>query len=62
MGVQSTERADDVMAMFKDPSVKMIVANRGGWGCNRFIDMVRLPTIPEPLRVLINGGCSWTTL
>jgi muramoyltetrapeptide carboxypeptidase len=36
------ERADDVMAMFKDPSVKMIVANRGGWGCNRFIDMVRL--------------------
>lgn len=38
----SSERAEDVMAMFKDPSVKMIVANRGGWGCNRFIDMVLL--------------------
>lgn len=35
-----TERASDLMDMFKDPSVKAIIANRGGWGCNRILDMV----------------------
>jgi muramoyltetrapeptide carboxypeptidase len=35
------ERAQDVMTMFTDPTVKAIIANRGGWGCNRIIDTVR---------------------
>ncbi len=28
------------MSMFADPEVKMIVANRGGYGCNRLVDLV----------------------
>ena len=34
------ERASDIMEMFNDTSVSFIIANRGGWGCNRIIDMV----------------------
>lgn len=47
------QRADDVMAMFKDPSVKMIVANRGGWGCNRFIDMLDYEVIARNPKVIM---------
>lgn len=46
------ERAEDVMAMFRDPSIKMIIANRGGWGCNRIIDMLNYTEIaqnPKPV-------------
>lgn len=35
-----TERSSDLMDMFRDPEVKAIIANRGGWGCNRILDMV----------------------
>lgn len=35
------ERAHDLMDMFRDPTVKAIIANRGGWGCNRILNMVR---------------------
>lgn len=34
------DRAADVMAMWKDPTVKMIVANRGGYGCARILDLL----------------------
>jgi len=34
------DRASDVMSMFTDPNISGIIANRGGWGCNRIIDMV----------------------
>lgn len=37
-----TERSSDLMDMFRDPEVKAIIANRGGWGCNRILDMVSL--------------------
>jgi muramoyltetrapeptide carboxypeptidase LdcA involved in peptidoglycan recycling len=36
------ERAADVMTMWKDPTIKMIIANRGGYGCARILDLVTL--------------------
>jgi len=47
-----TDRASDIMEMFSDPSVSFIVANRGGWGCNRIIDMLDYSVIkanPKPI-------------
>jgi muramoyltetrapeptide carboxypeptidase LdcA involved in peptidoglycan recycling len=38
------DRAADVMTMFTDPSISAIIANRGGWGCNRMIDLVSFST------------------
>ena len=35
------ERAADIMAAYRDTGVAAIIANRGGWGCNRIIDLVR---------------------
>lgn len=32
------QRASDVMWAFSSPHIKGIIANRGGWGCNRIID------------------------
>eukprot|EP01006_Ploeotia_vitrea_P037952 TRINITY_DN66190_c8_g1_i1.p1 TRINITY_DN66190_c8_g1~~TRINITY_DN66190_c8_g1_i1.p1 ORF type:complete len:573 (+),score=280.19 TRINITY_DN66190_c8_g1_i1:169-1887(+) len=46
------QRASDVMAMFRDPSVKMIVCNRGGWGSDRILDLLDFDVIaanPKPL-------------
>lgn len=34
------QRASDIMWAFTDPEVKGIIANRGGWGCNRIVDML----------------------
>jgi len=46
------ERASDIMDMFRDPSVSFIIANRGGWGCNRIIDTIDYDVIkqnPKPI-------------
>jgi muramoyltetrapeptide carboxypeptidase len=32
------QRASDVMWAFNTPHIKGIIANRGGWGCNRIVD------------------------
>jgi muramoyltetrapeptide carboxypeptidase len=34
------QRASDFMQMIRDPTVKMIIANRGGWGCDRIVDLI----------------------
>jgi len=47
-----TERASDVMTMFSDPTVKFIVANRGGYGTTRILDMLDYDVIkanPKPI-------------
>jgi len=47
-----SDRASDVMAAFQDKSVAFIIANRGGWGCNRIIDMLDYGIIkanPKPI-------------
>jgi len=36
------DRAADVMAMFTNTSIAAIISNRGGWGCNRILDLVPL--------------------
>ncbi len=46
------ERADDLMDMFKDEYIDAILCIRGGWGCNRMIDLLDYEVIknnPKPL-------------
>lgn len=46
------ERAEDLNAMFADPTVDAIIPYRGGWGSNRILDLVDFDTIannPKPL-------------
>ncbi len=46
------DRAEDLMAMFKDEEVDAILCIRGGWGCNRIIDLLDYDVIksnPKPL-------------
>ncbi|XWN38320.1 MAG: LD-carboxypeptidase [Balneola sp.] len=46
------DRAKDLMDMFKDPDVDAILCVRGGWGCNRIIDLLDYDIIranPKPL-------------
>jgi len=38
------QRASDIIWAFNRSDVKGIIANRGGWGCNRIIDMVIIHT------------------
>jgi muramoyltetrapeptide carboxypeptidase LdcA involved in peptidoglycan recycling len=39
------DRAADVMTMWKDNSIKMIIANRGGYGCARILELVTINII-----------------
>ncbi|MBO6621082.1 MAG: LD-carboxypeptidase [Balneola sp.] len=46
------DRAQDLMSMFTDPEVDAILCVRGGWGCNRIIDLLDYEIIkanPKPL-------------
>ena len=46
------QRASDVMGFFLDPSISAIVANRGGFGCGRMIDLLNYTAIaqhPKPI-------------
>ncbi len=46
------DRASDLMAMFKDSEVDGILCVRGGWGCNRMINLLDYEEIrknPKPL-------------
>jgi len=36
----ATERVSDFHAMLQDPSVKWIISNRGGYGCNTLLDLI----------------------
>lgn len=46
------DRASDLLNMFKDDSVDAILCIRGGWGCNRILDLIDYEVIrsnPKPL-------------
>jgi len=46
-------RADDVNAMYSDPSVNAIITLRGGWGCNRILDLLDYQTITKNPKILM---------
>jgi muramoyltetrapeptide carboxypeptidase len=46
-------RAADVNAMFTDPSVQAIMAVRGGWGCNRILQLLDYPAITRNPKALV---------
>jgi muramoyltetrapeptide carboxypeptidase len=46
------ERADDINAMFADPSVKAIIAVRGGYGTPRLLHLLNYPLIRKNPKVL----------
>jgi muramoyltetrapeptide carboxypeptidase len=46
------ERAADVNDMFTQTKARMIIANRGGWGCNRILQLVDFNNVknnPKPI-------------
>jgi len=47
------DRAADVMSMFTNTSISAIVANRGGWGCNRIIDMLNYTEIAANPKIIM---------
>lgn len=47
------ERADDLNEMFKNPAVDAIVTMRGGWGCNRILDMINYDQVAANPKILI---------
>lgn len=47
------DRAHDVNAMFADSSVRMILAVRGGWGCNRILPLLDYDVIRKNPKVII---------
>lgn len=48
-----TARAADVNTMFADPEVDAIFTLRGGWGCNRILDLLDYKTIAKHPKVLM---------
>ena len=55
-----TERAADFNAMLTNPKVKAILCGRGGYGCNRIIDMLQLTQLTKTPKWVI--GFSDVTL
>jgi muramoyltetrapeptide carboxypeptidase len=47
------DRAADINAAFADPSIKGIIALRGGWGCNRVLPHLDFKTIGNNPKVLL---------
>ncbi|MBD2294358.1 LD-carboxypeptidase [Anabaena sphaerica FACHB-251] len=46
-------RAQDIHTMFTDKSVKVIMAMRGGWGCNRILPLLNYPLIRSHPKIII---------
>ncbi|NQV50547.1 MAG: LD-carboxypeptidase [Candidatus Marinimicrobia bacterium] len=46
-------RAADVNAMYADPSVNAIITLRGGWGCNRILDLLDYKSIAKHPKILM---------
>ena len=55
------ERADDFIAALKDPSVKAILSNRGGYGTIQLVDLIDLKMVKDNPKWLI-GFSDITTL
>jgi len=47
------DRAADVNAFFADPTVKYILANRGGFGCGRMIDLIDYKTASQNPKIIM---------
>lgn len=47
------DRAEDLMAMFRDPEVDAVMAFRGGWGSNRILDLVDFQVIRDHPKALV---------
>ncbi|MBD2335395.1 LD-carboxypeptidase [Calothrix sp. FACHB-156] len=47
------DRAFDINSMFADPSVKAIIAMRGGWGCNRLLPWLNYTNIRKHPKILL---------
>ena len=47
------QRADDVNQAFADPNVDAVVAVRGGWGCNRILNLLDYSMISRNHKVLM---------
>jgi len=48
-----TARAADVNAMYADPDVDAIITLRGGWGCNRILDLLDYKSIAKHPKILM---------
>ncbi|MCF6237451.1 MAG: LD-carboxypeptidase, partial [Candidatus Marinimicrobia bacterium] len=46
-------RADDVNSMYADPAVNAIITLRGGWGCNRILDLLDYKSIAKHPKILM---------
>ena len=46
-------RAADVNSMFVDPGVQAIMAVRGGWGCNRIMDLINYGAVASHPKILV---------
>ena len=55
------ERADDFIAALKDPSIKAILSNRGGYGTIQLVDLIDLKLVKDNPKWLI-GFSDITTL
>ena len=54
-------RASDVNDMYADPEVNAIITLRGGWGCNRILDLIDYKTIAKHPKIIM-GYSDITTL
>ncbi len=46
-------RAADVNSMYADPDVDAIITLRGGWGCNRILDLIDYKTVAKNPKIII---------
>jgi muramoyltetrapeptide carboxypeptidase len=46
-------RVADIHQLFNDKSVKFMIANRGGWGCNRIIDQLNYDLIKKNPKIIM---------
>jgi len=53
LGGSDKNRAADVNAMFADPEISAVLALRGGWGCNRLVDLVDYKTVARNPKILM---------
>lgn len=53
MAGRDKERAEDINTMFADDSVDAIMPFRGGWGCNRILDLIDYELIQENPKIIV---------
>jgi len=46
-------RAADINSMYADPEVDAIITLRGGWGCNRILDLIDYKTISKNPKIIM---------